>query len=104
MVTVSSRSHAIPQSSNANITCSVTGETFVGWYNPIGQIIPSDRSKRIHVVDSGDARHDLIIKAVQLNDKGTYHCRAGSGTSLPVTVYVECKSGSSLFIYPPSVR
>ncbi|XP_031569846.1 myosin-binding protein C, slow-type-like [Actinia tenebrosa] len=92
IVTVSSSSHATPQSSNTNITCFVTGDTFVGWLNPIGQSIPSDDSKRIHVVSSG-ARHDLIIKDVQMNDEGTYQCQAGS-TSLPVTIYVE---------YPPKV-
>lgn len=56
--------------------CDVTGgETFDGWYNPQGEKITTDKTKRVHVESDG-TRHNLVLQNIDaVTDGGIYQCK-----------------------------
>ena len=73
-----------------SVTCTVTGETFLGWFNPSGSKITTSQSAKIRVESSGT---DNTLKFVDVevafgSDK--YECR-GRSNKETFKLYVACK-------------
>jgi len=68
----------------------VTGETFVGWFNPSGSKITTSSSANIRVESSG-TEHTLKFVDVKVSyGSDNYECR-GSKTQKTLLVHVACK-------------
>lgn len=86
-VSVLSESYYAAEGSNVLINCSVTAETFKGWFDSKGQKISADLSQRLHVKKNGNL-HLLEINTVSKSDYGQYECR-GERNKTEVMLYVE---------------
>ena len=69
------------------VKCTVTSETFKGWFKSDGTKVP--QSGRVSVSSNADV-HTLTITQAQLSDGGTYKC-SGSNNQATYTFYVKCK-------------
>ena len=57
------------------VTCTVTGEAFVGWFDPSGSKITTSQSARVRVESSGN-EHKLKFVGVKVSDGSEkYECR-----------------------------
>ena len=72
------------------VTCTVQGETFVGWFKKDGSKVTSTSSWDKFYVTTQNSVHTLVVKDVVVPDGGTYQCR-GSDSAKNFTLYVECK-------------
>ncbi|PFX24083.1 neural cell adhesion molecule 2-like [Stylophora pistillata] len=83
-----SKSLITPSPGKTNsVTCTVTGETFIGWYKPDGTKVLTSSSEKIYVETTG-TKYTLKITAVKVSYGGTYTCR-GSSNSKSLRVHVE---------------
>ena len=72
------------------VTCTVTGETFVGWFNPSGRKITTSSSANIRVESRG-TKHTLKFVDVKVSyGSNNYECR-GNRTRERLIVHVACK-------------
>lgn len=78
---------SVTESGRANVNCTVTNESFIGWFDTKGQPISTLPSKRLHVSTQGSTRY-LVITRANRTDKGTYQCR-GSSQEKDVDINVE---------------
>ena len=75
--------------STVSVKCTVTGETFLGWFNPSGN--------RITTVESSGNEHTLKFAAIKVSDgSNNYECR-GSSNKKTLIVQVACKY--KVFVY-----
>lgn len=73
-----------------SVTCTVTGETFLGWYNPSGSKITTSTGADIRVESSGN-KHKLKFVDVKVSyGSNKYECR-GSKNRKTLIVHVPCK-------------
>ena len=73
-----------------SVTCTVTGETFLGWFNPSGSKITTSQSANIRVESSG-TDHTLKFVDVKLSyGSDKYECR-GRNKIETFRLHVACK-------------
>ena len=73
-----------------SVTCTVTGEIFVGWFNPSGSKITTSSSANIRVESSGSV-HTLKFVDIKVSyGSNNYECR-GSRTRKSLLLHVACK-------------
>ena len=83
-----------------SIKCTVTGETFLGWFNPSGSKITTSQSARVRVESSGNG-HELKFVGVKVSDGSEkYECR---GQSNKETLIVHVPGEYDWSIYTRSV-
>ena len=81
--------------STVSVKCTVTGETFLGWFNPSGNRITTSSSANIRVESRGTV-HTLKFGVIKVSDgSDNYECR-GSINKKQVIVYVACKYKASV--------
>ena len=74
----------------ASVTCTVTVETFLGWFDPNGRKITTSSTAKIRVESSGNT-HKLKFVDVKVSYGGdNYQCRGSSKTET-LLVHVACK-------------
>ena len=73
-----------------SVTCTVTGETFLGWFDPSGSKITTSSSAKIRVESRGD-NHKLKFVDVKVSyGNDNYECR-GRNNKETLIVHVACK-------------
>ena len=79
------------------VTCNVTGETFLGWFDPGGSKITTSPSADIRVESSGN-KHKLKFVDVKVSyGSNKYECR-GSNNKETLIVHVACKYKVYIYI------